>query len=227
MMKRKSFLAAVFLSCASMAIADVPGGSGNYADLVYKHEGGGKVDATTKLGSASGKYQFTYSTLKSLGFIESGPGNVPSGAGEWANVRWTGKGGVHSRQQFLNNEAAQDLALGELTQSNWNFIQSKVPVGTVVNGVEMSQGGALFAAHMLGAGGFNQWASCGFQAHCLNDGQASANNMSKEQFQAHLMKRMAAGGGYDPSVIASSGGDGLGGGIPVSSPPSIVLMPWT
>lgn len=220
-------LAAALISGSSLATANAPAAGGNYADLVFKHEGGGRIDATTKLGSASGKYQFTYATLKGLGFIASGPSKVPAGAGEWAGVQWTGKGGVYSRQQFLNNGAAQDLALNEFTQSNWNRIQANVPVGTTVNGVQMTQGGALFAAHMLGNGGFNQWASCNFQAHCLDAGQAAANNMTKEQLQAHMMKRIAEGGGYDPSVIASSGGDGLGGGIPVVAPPSIVLMPWT
>lgn len=227
MRKHLTIILATLISSASLGFASVPPGTGNYADLVSRREGGGRIDATTRLGSASGKYQFTYGTLKDLGFIESGPNNVPPGAGEWAGVRWTGKGGVYSRQQFLNNETAQDLALGEFTQSNWNRIQSHVPVGTTVNGVQMTQGGALFAAHMLGNGGFNQWASCGFQASCLDADQASANNMTKEQLQAHMMRRLAEGGGYDPSVIASSGGGALGGGTPVTPPPSIVLMPWT
>lgn len=220
-----SFLMTISVLIAPMSYANTPGG-GNYADMVYKGEGGGKIDATTPLGSASGKYQFTYATLKSLGYIQSGPGSVPAGSGEWSNVVWTGKDGVYSRSQFLNNSAAQDNALAIFTQKNWDLIQSKTPLGTTVNGVPITQGGALYVAHMLGNGGYNQWASCGFQASCLNADQAAANNMTKEQLQAHLMKRMAEGGGTDPSVIASSGGDGLGGGTPVEAPPQIGLMPW-
>lgn len=230
----KSFMAAIALSSiafgAAASIEGAGSGTGNYADLVFGGEGGGKIDATTRLGSASGKYQFTYATLKDLGFISSGPETVPAGAGEWpSNVVWTGKGGVNSRQDFLNNVAAQDLALSEFTQSNWNSIQRHTPLGTSVNGVTMTQGGALYTAHMLGNGGYAQWASCGFQAHCLDAGQAAANNMTKEQLQAHMMKRLAEGGGYDPSVIASpAGGEGGygGGSTPAIENPVIALMPW-
>lgn len=226
---RSILMASVVSVAAFSAVASTNpnnGTLGNYADLVYKGEGGGNPAATTDRGSASGKYQFTYPTLKSLGFIKSGPKNVPAGSGEWAGVVWAGKNGVNSREDFLKNVAAQDAALNEFTQSNWNAIQAVTPLGTTVNGVQMTQGGSLYAAHMLGEGGYKAWASCGFQSHCLLQDQADANHMTKEQLQAHMMNRLAEGGGYDPSVIASSGG-GMGGSTPAIEQIQLNLMPWT
>lgn len=222
---RMSLMSSALSVFALTAVASV--GTGNYADLVYKGEGGGNPAATTPLGSASGKYQFTYATLKDLGYITSGPVKVPPGAGEWSGVVWSGKDGVNSRSDFLNNVAAQDAALETFTQNNWNSISSITPLGTSINGVEMTQGGALYAAHMLGEGGYKAWASCGFQAECLMSSQASANNMTKEQLQAHLMKRVAEGGGYDPSVIASSDTGGTGGTSAPIEFMKLKLMPWS
>lgn len=225
---RKLFMSLAMASLISTGVVHAStGGTGNYADLVYKGEGGGNPAATTTLGSASGKYQFTYATLKDLGYITSGPATVPAGAGEWSGVVWSGKDGVNSRTDFLRDEAAQDAALDTFTQKNWNHISQYTPLGTEVNGVQMTQGGALYAAHMLGPGGYEQWASCNFQAHCLNSDQAAANKMTKEQLQAHMMKRVAEGGGYDPSVIASSGSGGGGGMTPPIEQLQLRLMPWT
>lgn len=215
-------LACLMVALASPATSSEDGGSGNYADLVKQQESGGDYGATTTLGTASGAYQFTFATLKGLGMVKSG--STPAfGEGEWSGVEWTGKHGINSRADFLASQSAQDAVFSEFTSNNWGTISSSVPVGDTVNGVPMTQSGALHAAHMLGAGGFNQWASCGYQPQCLNMSQASANNMTREQFQAHLMKRVAEGGGYDASMVLNGefGEDGV-----VQEIPMVGLMDW-
>lgn len=235
-MARGSFLASALavlaLSGALPVLASIPptADGKTYSQMVY----GGEADhrgyaSTTKLGTATGAYQFTFETLQDLGYVEKGQTRPPFGDDPWNGIKWTGKGGVSSRAEFLANSAAQDEALGVFTEKNWASIQSKTPLKTTVNGVPMTQPGALYAAHMIGTGGFSQWASCDFQAHCLSAEQASANNMTKEQLQAKLMGRVAEGAGVDPSTITSGGGGGgggMGGGTSSFKNVDMKLMPW-
>ena len=209
------------LTLAAPVLANTEVAPMSYNELVLKYEGGGQgYGATTTLGSATGAYQFTYDTLKGLGYIASGPDDVPSGSGEWARVVWTGKDGVNSRSDFLASPEAQDNALITLSEANWQSIQSSVPLGTDVNGVPMTQSGAMFASHMMGAPRFNAWAACGFQPECLSADQAAANNMTVEEYQAHLMERMGEAAGVAPGSIDPVTG------APTMDLPDIALMPW-
>ena len=122
----------------------------------------------------------------------------------------------------MANQAAQDAALSRLTERNWSSIASSTPLGETVNGVPMTEGGALYATHMMGAGGYREWASCGFQPACLDPAQAAANNMTVEEYQAHLMKRVAEGAGVDPSNIEAAAFAELG----ADDAPGASLMPW-
>lgn len=204
--------------------AATPDAPTDFGALVRKYEGGSLgYGATTTAGTATGAYQFTFDTLVGLGYIEAGQKLPAFGSDPWSGVRWTGKDGVFSRSQFLATPSAQDKAFQAFSARNWSSISSLVPVGQTINGVPMTEGGALFAAHMMGAGGFNKWASCNFQSHCLDPKQASANGMSLEQYQAHLMKRVAMGGGTDPGNIQiAEGMDGEVGRITYR----MTLMPW-
>jgi hypothetical protein len=216
--------AALFLGLGPSAASAATEASTDFGALVRQYEGGNLgYGATTKLGTATGAYQFTFDTLVSLGYIEKGQSLPKFGDDPWNGVRWTGKDGVFSRSQFLATPGAQDRAFQAFSARNWSSISSMVPVGKTVNGVPMTEGGALFAAHMMGAGGFNQWASCNFQSHCLDPKQAAANNMTLEQYQAHLMKRVAKGGGADPGNIQIA--EGMGGEVGRITY-RMTLMPW-
>lgn len=224
-MKKRS---AIIFTCLAFGLAGPAfgqdAGAPNYAELVLRDESGGDYNIVSTSSTATGGYQFMYGSLIDLGYIApGGPGSTPpKGEGAWENVEWTGKGGIYSRDEFRASTSAQDQAFAEYTQKNWNAISSNSAVGEMVNGVPLTQSGALHAAHMMGAGGYNTWASCGYQAHCLSASQAAANNMSLEQYQAHLMGRMAAGGGYDASMII----DGEWGGDSNIVIPMMGLMNW-
>lgn len=199
-------------------------GSQSYSDLVAKYEGGGKgASATNPDSTASGSYQFTFDTLKELGFIKSG--SLPSfGEGNWDGVEWTGKGGVHSRQDFFNSDTAQDLALSELTEKNLKAVEG-LWEGKTVNGVPLTAGGVAFATHQLGAGGFRAWAESGFTSAGLNATHAKGHhkNMSEaaalEAYQNHFVNRLAKGGCMDPGMISSGQND-------VGPMAEVGLMPW-
>jgi hypothetical protein len=229
--------ACVMAFCAVAAPASASpsdcAGKGDYGATLTCIEGGPQAwEAVSPVSTATGAYQMTFDALIDTGYIaKSEKGNYPpAGPGDWSGVQWTGKGGINSRADYIGSPAAQNESLDAFNQINWRQVQSVSPVGTTVNGVPMTQAGVYATSHMLGMGGYAQWASCDYQAHCLSDSQAAANNMSKEQLQQHLMERMAVMGDVDPSAITGGGGGdfgGQGGGVASNDLPDTLLMPWT
>ena len=192
-----------------------------YADMVIGGESGGDWHATNNESTATGAFQFTYETLRDLGYIHPDSPPVSSsmfGTGSWENVIWTKLDGVDSRESFMNNQAAQVNALSRFTQKNLNIINPDYT--TSANGVPLTQGGVAYAAHFLGAGGFDEWRSCGYQPSCLPQAALDANSAyaTPQAMNDMLMGRMAEGGNVDPSCIDASQYEG--------DLPPIYLMPW-
>ena len=197
------------------------GESSNYGDAVLGFEGGGNPHATNPSSTATGSYQFLFGTLVDLGYIAPGQAKPPNGEGSWEGIVWTGKGGVYSRDQFMSSSEAQDQALSDFTNKNLAYVKQFYGEDQVVNGIPLSDGGVGLASHMLGMGGFQKWAESGFSPEGLDPDIAAAHGWSPEEYQDHLMKRVAAGGCYDPANIDSSGSGEL-----VQDIPEIFLMPW-
>lgn len=208
-----------FASC--MSDGGIASDGTEYADMVLGGEGGGNWAATNKDSTATGAFQFMYGTLQDLGYISSNSRPVGSdlyGASDWSDVTWTGLDGVTSRADFMNNQAVQVMALNRFTQANLNQIGADY--NSSANGVPLTPGGVAYASHFLGAGGYQQWSSCGYQASCLpsNILAQNANLGGMEGINDMLMGRLAEGAGVDPSCINPGA---FGGFIP-----PIVLMPW-
>lgn len=74
-----------------------------------------------------GRYQFSYTTLRNLGF----------------NI---------SRKEFLQNELVQDQALIQLLLHNKQLLNKTIKEydGTYINGIRITESGILAAAHLLG-----------------------------------------------------------------------------
>lgn len=197
------------------------GEGSDYGALVRGGESGAAGYSATNPGStATGAYQFTYGTLVDLGYINGSASKHPGpGAGDWSGVVWTAESGVSSRAEFMANQGSQDRAIGKFTSKQLGAISNSYTPGQMVNGVAMSNGGAAYAAHMLGSGGFNKWAASGFSASGLDPKIAAAHGWTPEQYNAHLMKRVAEGGCFDPGDIAM-------GNDEIDDLPEIFLMPW-
>lgn len=220
-MRKTGILLASGMMSALATTASADADMISYRDLIIRFESSGNQYATNNLSSATGMHQFLYGTLRGMGFIESGPRSVPPGAGEWAGVVWSGMYGINSRQDFMNSMFAQDRALEIFTRQNHAQIRNIIASNPVINGIPMTDAGALAVTHKLGAGGFQQWASCGFQVHCLDP--AWTSGMTLDGLQNHLMLRMAEGAGVDPSLIIMDGN--YAGDSAVV--PQTALMPWS
>ncbi|MCC5669417.1 LysM peptidoglycan-binding domain-containing protein [Nostoc sp. CHAB 5784] len=113
-----------------------------------------------------GKYQFGEALLIDLGYYQANfyYGNGAS-RNEWQGT-WTGKNGVNSKQDFLNNQNnVQETAIQEAFALNLNRINSQLGqnglsvrqfIGQQRGGVVITISGILAAAHLRGEGGVVQ-----------------------------------------------------------------------
>jgi len=113
-----------------------------------------------------GKYQFGEALLIDLGYYRANfyYGNGAS-RNQWQG-RWTGKNGVNSKQDFLNNQNnVQERAIREAFALNLNRINSQLRqngvslrryIGQQRGGVVITISGILAAAHLRGEGGVVQ-----------------------------------------------------------------------
>lgn len=113
-----------------------------------------------------GKYQFGEALLIDLGYYQANfyYGNGAS-RNEWQGT-WTGKNGVNSKQDFLNNQNnVQETAIQEAFALNLDRINSQLQqnglsvkqfIGQQRGGVVITTSGILAAAHLRGEGGVVQ-----------------------------------------------------------------------
>lgn len=105
-----------------------------------------------------GKYQFGKAALIDLGYVKAGKTTKENYNNK--SMTWTGKGGIKSSADFLNNEAVQDqvfresMVMRKQRLEKFGLIQY---VGKTVHGVKITLSGALAAAHLVGEGGLRQF----------------------------------------------------------------------
>lgn len=169
-----------------------------------KDANGNPLYNTTVSGAtATGAYGLTAAALKDAGFI-SYDSNPQVGHGEWSNVTWNeNPWGISSREEFLNNPAAQDAAMLAYTQRNWSNIPSSVKqwVGQTAGGMVINESALLAGSHFLGAGGMQNFAACGFKAHCIDPAHAALNGMTQQQMADRALEYMADASGMDLSEL--------------------------
>ena len=99
-----------------------------------------------------GAYQFEGWALINLGYYTD-DGNP--NANRWIDGYWTGKDGINSKQDFLNNPAVQDKAARQWMQDFvWGWVQDlglDQYVGQTIGGVAITASGLLAGAHLRGA----------------------------------------------------------------------------
>lgn len=135
---------------------------------IGKSESGGNYNTTNQLGYV-GKYQFGWPALLEGGYVKS---TVKSNKDLQNPNSWTGKNGISSVQDWMNNGPEQEAAMFNLTKRNYTSMCNNGAVTTDQSPEDV--GGMLMTAHLLGAGGANKWRK--------GNGGADANGTTGETY---------------------------------------------
>ena len=109
-----------------------------------------------------GAYQFEGWAMINLGYYKD-DGNP--NANQWKAGYWTGKDGINSEQDYLNNPAVQDSAAHQWMQNFvWGWVKDAGLdhyIGQNVAGINITASGLLAGAHLRGASAVQQFLSSG------------------------------------------------------------------
>ncbi len=124
---------------------------GNYEDFLRAlgyRESSGRYNIENRFGYL-GKYQMGEMALKDAGYYK---GDSTPRKNDWIG-EWTGKDGVWSKEDFLNNPQAQENAIREYHRKVWKYIKAlglDKYVGRTIGGVLITESGLLGGAHLVG-----------------------------------------------------------------------------
>ena len=152
-------------------------------------ESGGNYKAYNKYGYA-GKYQMGEAALIDCGYYKK-TSKVYNN--DWSGI-FTGKDGVNSIKDFLNNPQAQENAKICFKKKQWSYLKAvgaNQYVGKMINGYTITPSGLLAGAHLKGAGSVAKY---------LKSGGKLAE---KDGFGTSVEEYMKKFAGYDVSQIIS------------------------
>ncbi len=101
-----------------------------------------------------GKYQFGEAALYDLGYYCKNSNESNLFRNDWVG-NWSGKNGIHSKQDYFNNGPIQEIIIREWHDILWGrikLLELDKYAGQVLNGNQITISGMLSAAHLLGAG---------------------------------------------------------------------------
>ena len=112
----------------------------NFLHAIGRRESSNRYNIVNRYGYM-GKYQFGRKTLNSIGFKHI------------------------DNKSFLSSPKIQEMAMLSLLRSNKKILRRQIKryVGTVVNGVYITESGLLAGAHLAGAGNVKKWLRNGKQ----------------------------------------------------------------
>ncbi|MBE7703795.1 MAG: hypothetical protein E7Z89_07085 [Cyanobacteria bacterium SIG28] len=120
-------------------------------------ESSGNYGAVNKFNYL-GKYQMGEEALSDAGYYKKNALNS-SKNNTW-NGQFTGKDGVYSKNDFLNNHQAQENAIREYMKKQWQYAKHfghDKYIGKKINGIEITPSGLLAGMHLKGVGGVNDY----------------------------------------------------------------------
>lgn len=151
-------------------------------------ESGGNYKAFNKYGYA-GKYQMGEMAMVDAGYyIKRGKFN-----NDWTGF-FTGKDGINSINDFLNNPQAQENAQLVFKKKQWNYLKAVGAdkyLGRTINGYKITESGLLAGAHLKGAG-------C-----VINYLKSEGKNNACDAFGTSVESYIKKFAGYDVSEITS------------------------
>ena len=154
-----------------------------------RRESGGNYKAINKYGYA-GKYQMGEAALIDCGYY--------SKASKFYNNDWrgnfTGKDGVYSINDFLNNPKAQENAQLIFKKKQWEYLKilgANNYLGLIINGISITPSGLLAGAHLKGPGGVLEYL------------RSNGKNNSKDAFGTSVESYIKDFANYDVSKIVN------------------------
>lgn len=150
-------------------------------------ESAGNYKAFNKYGYA-GKYQMGEPALIDAGYYQKPSRRFNN---DWSGI-FTGKDGVNSIQDFLNNAKAQENAQIIFKKKQWGYLKALGAhnyIGLVINGFVITPSGLLAGAHLKGAGSV------------INYLKSNGKNISKDGFGTSIETYMREFANYDVSEI--------------------------
>ena len=150
-------------------------------------ESGGNYKAFNKYGYA-GKYQMGEAALIDAGYYKKTSGKFNN---DWTGI-FTGRDGVKSIKDFLNNPVAQENAQIIFKKRQWGDLKAVGAnnyVGKVINGYTITPSGLLAGAHLKGAGSVIKYL------------KSNGNIVEKDAFGTSVETYMKRFAGYDVKEI--------------------------
>lgn len=161
-MRRTTWLALALLATTSLADArtaqPVANNCQQFMVNIRNSEGSGNYQTNTGNGFY-GAYQMGQPALIDAGYMNR-------------DGTWTGRNGVNSLEDYLNNPAAQDDAFLRYGGANLGYLGNwQQYIGQTIGGVTVTRAGLIAGSHLVGAGGMRYWLTSG--GDCTNLGTGS------------------------------------------------------
>lgn len=150
-------------------------------------ESGGNYKAFNKYGYA-GKYQMGEAALIDAGYYKKASRTYNN---DWKGS-FTGKDGVNSLQDFLNNPVAQENAQIIFKKKQWGYLKAigaDKYSGQIINGYKVTDSGLLAGAHLKGAGSVIDYL------------KSSGKNIGKDAFGTSVESYIKKFADYDVSEL--------------------------
>ena len=164
----------------------------DYFEALGQRESGGNYQLESSLGFL-GKYQLSEASLGEIGYYngDGTPQHDYVGA-------WSGRDGIHSKWDFLNNPAVQESAVREYHRWNWTTLTEygfAVYVGQTLNGQDLTLSGILGATWLVGFEGMRTFLTSG------------GTNAPADPYGTSMMEYVALFNGYDTPFGSTLAGD--------------------
>lgn len=122
----------------------------DFFEALGQRESSGNYTIVNRLGYL-GKYQVGEAMMDDLGYYNSKDGTNKN---DWKG-EWTGKNGINSKEDFLNNPKEQEIAIKEeMKLLNRRLKQANLEqyIGKEINGIPVTRSGILASSHLTGIG---------------------------------------------------------------------------
>ncbi|MEM7693462.1 MAG: calcium-binding protein [Pseudomonadota bacterium] len=154
----------------------------DYFDALGQRESTNNYQLESSLGYL-GRYQLGELSLAEIGYYRGDNTQPQDYIGGW-----TGRDGIKSKQDFLNNPAVQDSAAREYTTWNWDTLTRygfNIYAGQTLNGHELTLSGILGATWLVGFSGMRDFL------------QSGGTDISADGYGTSMLEYLALFAGYD------------------------------